>query len=151
MNTIVDTKCGLFSSKQMALINYGPVSCHHEQISGPLHHCDYRQFLFSRGRCILLVPAWRCASFCQWSSEYHSAINQKRNVTWHEGCSWWCATRLNIFRFLLTACFSYRKPFPNVSGVQPSIFVDCFSCSLRIFQVSLEYIWSFDTHLEQEM
>lgn len=42
---------------------------------------------------------------------------------------------------------SYRKPFPNVSGVQPSVFVHCLCCSFRVFQVSMEYIWSFDTHL----
>lgn len=64
-------------------LNYSPVSYHHEQISEPLDHYDYRLFLFSRGRCILLVPAWKCVSSCRWPSECHSAKNQMGNtVMW---------------------------------------------------------------------
>lgn len=93
-NIRLNNKCVSFCLKEVRFINYRPVSCHREQISEPLHHCDYTRFLFSRGRCIHLVPAWICASFCQWSSECHSALNQKRKVTWHKGCSWGCAATL---------------------------------------------------------
>lgn len=46
-------------------------------------------------------------------------------------------------------CPTHRKPFPNVSRVQPSVLVDGLRCFLRVSQVPLEYIWSFDANLEQ--
>lgn len=70
----------LFNVPSQSHSNYSPVSCHHEQISGPLDHWDCRHFLFSRGRCILLVPAWKCAFFCQWSSGCHSTTNKERKA-----------------------------------------------------------------------
>lgn len=129
-------------NRDLSWFNNWPVSCHHEQISGPLDHCDYKLFLFSPGRCTLLVQAWKCVSFCQWPLGYHPVINKEDR--------WNICFIYNQMSQEKTFCFAYRKPFPNVSCVQPSILIYGLSCFLRVFQVSLEYIWSFDTHLEQK-
>lgn len=46
-------------------------------------------------------------------------------------------------------CCAHRKPFPDVSGVQPSVRIDRLCSSLRIIQVALEHVWSFDADLQQ--
>lgn len=42
---------------------------------------------------------------------------------------------------------AYRHPFSNISSMKPSIAVNCFCCFLRVFQITFEYIWPFNTHL----
>ena len=70
---------------------------------------------------------------------------------------WFEATWHHVFSTIIrdhqghSAHYAYRKPFPNVPCVQPSILVYCLSCPIRVIQVSLKYIWSFDTHLVREI
>lgn len=119
-----------------------PVNCRREQISGPLVRWDYRSFRSSLGRCILPAPSWKYSSSCQWSSACRSATNQERKDN---------AAPVSPLVMILKShriSSAYRKPFPNVSSVQPSILIERFSCFLWIIQVSFEYIWSFDAHLQ---
>ena len=43
----------------------------------------------------------------------------------------------------------YRKPFSNISGVEPAILVNSLSGFLRSLQIPYEDVWPLKTHLKE--
>lgn len=54
------------------------------------------------------------------------------------GNAWWWGS----------AAWTYWKPFPNISSVNPTVCVNRLCCLFWVFQVAFEHVWTFDAHLE---
>lgn len=101
--------------------------------------------------CFFLSVIFR-VPFCNKPGQEHTLELRLQLMLCHKtNASTLIPDNQTINRARQPVCCAHRKPFPNVPCVQPSILVKSLCGLLRIFQVSLEYVWSFDAHLDGKM